>query len=32
MKIVEFANSADPDGAAHYEPPHLGLHCLPTSF
>ena len=27
-KTVEFANSVDPDEAAHYEPPHLGLHCL----
>ena len=23
MKIVEFANSIDPDDAAHNEPPHL---------
>ena len=24
-KIVEFVNSADPDEAAHNEPPHLGF-------
>ena len=29
MKIVEFANSVDPDEAAHNEPPHLNLHCFP---
>ena len=28
MKIVEFANSVDSDEVAHYEPPHLDLHCL----
>ena len=28
LKIVEFANSVDPDEVAHYEPPHLYLHCL----
>ena len=28
MKISEFANSIDPDEVAHYEPPHLDLHCL----
>ena len=27
-KIVEFANSADLDEAAHYEQPHLDLLCL----
>ena len=27
-KSVEFANSVDPDEAAHYEPPHLQLQCL----
>ena len=26
-KIDEFANSVDPDEAAHYEPSHLDLHC-----
>ena len=31
-KIVEFANSVDLDGVAHYEPPHLDLHCLPSSL
>ena len=28
MKIVEFANSVYPDEVAHYEPPHLDIHCL----
>ena len=28
MKIVEFANSVDPDEVAHSEPPHLDLYCL----
>ena len=28
MKIVEFANSVDPDEAAHNELPHPDLHCL----
>ena len=32
MKIVEFANSVDLDEVAHNEPPHLDLHCLPSSF
>ena len=32
MKIVEFANSVDPDEVAHHEPPHLDLCCLPTSI
>ena len=31
-KIAEFANSADLDEVAHYEPPHLDLHCLPSSL
>ena len=30
-RIVEFANSVDPDEVAHDEPPHLDLHCLPAS-
>ena len=30
LKIVEFANSLDPDEAAPNELPHLDLHCLPT--
>ena len=29
MKIVEFANRADPDEVAHHDPPHPDLHCLP---
>ena len=32
MKIVDFANSVDPYEVAHYEPPHLELHCLPSSL
>ena len=28
-KVVDFANSIDPDEVAHDEPPHLDLHCLP---
>ena len=32
MKIVEFANSIDTDEMAHIEPPHLALHCLPSSL
>ena len=32
LKIIEFANSIDPDEVAHYEPPHLYLHCLPSSL
>lgn len=31
MDLVEFANSADPDEAAHNEP-HLDLQCLHFSF
>ena len=30
--IAESANSADPDVAAHNEPPDLGQHCLPLVF
>ena len=30
--VVEFANSLDPDEAAHYELPHLDLLCLPYSL
>ena len=26
MKIVEYANTVDPDEVAHHEPPHLDLH------
>ena len=29
IKIVEFANSIDPDEVAHHEPSHLDLPCLP---
>ena len=32
MKTVEFANSIDLDEVAHDEPPHLDLHCLPSSL
>ena len=28
--IVEFPNSIDPDEAAHDEPPHQDLQCLPS--
>ena len=28
MQTTKFANSVDPDEAAHPEPPHLDLHCL----
>ena len=31
-KIAEFANSVDLDEVAHGEPPHLELHCLPSSL
>ena len=31
-KIAEFANSVDLDEMAHNEPPHLDLHCLPSSL
>ena len=29
---TEFANSIDPDEVAQNEPPHLSLHCLPSSL
>ena len=32
MKIAEFPNSIDLDEMAHNEPPHLDLHCLPSSL
>ena len=32
MKIAEFANSVDLDEVAHDEPPHVDLHCLPSSL
>ena len=31
-KIAEFANSEDLGEMARYEPPHLDLHCLPSSL
>ena len=31
-EIAEFANSVGLDEMAHYEPPHLDLHCLPSSL
>ena len=31
-KIAEFANSMDLDEVAQNEPPHLDLHCLPSSL
>ena len=31
-KITEFANSVDLDEVTHNEPPHLDLHCLPSSL
>ena len=32
MKIAEIVNSVDLDEVAHDEPPHLDLHCLPSSL
>ena len=32
MKIAEFAKSVNLDEVAHNEPPHLDLHCLPSSL
>ena len=31
-KIAKFANSVDLDEVAHYDPPHLDLHCWPFSL
>ena len=31
-KQPEFANSVDIDEVAHSEPPHLDLHCLPSTL
>ena len=31
-KTAEFANSIDLNEEAHNEPPHLDLHCLPSSL
>ena len=28
----ESSNNVDPDEVAHYEPPHLDLHCLPIQL
>ena len=30
--IAEFANTVEPDEAAHNEPSHLDLQCLPCSL
>ena len=30
--MAESANSGDLDEVAHDEPPHLDLHCLPSSL
>ena len=30
--MPEFVNSVDLDEVAHDEPPHLDLHCLPSSL
>ena len=30
--MAEFADSLDLYEVAHYEPPHLDLHCLPASL
>ena len=32
MELVEFAINVESNEAAHYEPPHLILHCLPSSL
>ena len=32
VKTTVFANSVDPDEVAHNEPPHLDLHCFPSSL
>ena len=32
MKIVGFANGVGLDEVANNEPPHLDLHCLPSSL
>ena len=31
-KTAEFTNSVDLDEVAHDEPPHLDLHCFPSSL
>ena len=30
--VAEFVSSVDLDEVAHDEPPHLDLHCLPSSL
>ena len=30
--MAEFANSVDLDEVGHDEPPHLDLHCFPSSL
>ena len=32
LKMVEFVNSVDLEEVAQNEPPHLDLHCLPSSL
>ena len=32
MKIAEFAHGVDLNEVAHNEPPHLDLHCLPSTL
>ena len=32
MKTAEVANNVDLDEVAHNEPPHVDLHCLPSSL
>ena len=32
IHVVELANRVDPDEVAHYEPPHLDLHCLASGL
>ena len=32
LKVEKIANNVDLDEAAHYEPPHRDLHCLPSTI
>ena len=32
MKMTEFENCTDPDEAAHYESPYLGLLCITSRY
>ena len=32
LKITDFTNSVGSDEVAHDEPPHLNLHCSPSSL